>query len=149
MIKSAFSKLKKEKPKPSELSPYRRGLYYEDVVCRWLKSRGYRILDRNLSNRKRGELDIVAKDGDTLVFVEVKARQFMSSHLPLKSIHPAKRQKILYAARNYLWQLQDMGVRTDMLSVRYDVVSLSFDEEGNPVALDHYVSYMVARNEDF
>lgn len=145
----SFFTSQKHKPKPAELSPYHRGLYYEDVVCRWLKKSGYRILDRNLRTRKRGELDIVAKDGDTLVFVEVKARKYLSGRVPLKSIDPHKRTKLLYSARNYLQQLENRGIPTEALSVRYDVVALTFDENGDPVTLDHYVSYMVEHGEDF
>ena len=145
----SFFTSQKNKPKPAELSPYRRGLYYEDFVCRWLKKNGYRILDRNLRSRKRGELDIVAKDGDTVVFVEVKARKYMSGRIPLKSVDPHKRTKLLYSARYYLQQLEYRGIPTATLSVRYDVVSLTFDEDGEPVTLDHYVSYMVEHGEDF
>lgn len=147
-MKLAELRTKKSKPAPRDLSAYDRGLYYEDVVCRWLKKQGYRILDRNYRARKKSELDIVAKDRNTLVFIEVKARRKQSLFSPLRSIDERKRNALSVACETYLQELQATGVDTDDLSVRYDVVTLSFDEEGEPVSIDHYISYLVMNREN-
>ena len=131
-----------------DLSTYDRGIYYEEVVCRWLKKQGYRILDRNYRARKKSELDIVAKDRDTLVFIEVKARRKQSLFSPLRSIDERKRNALTLACESYLRELRDTGVDTDDLSVRYDVITLSFDEIGDPVSIDHYISYLVMNREN-
>ena len=146
-----FSALKTKSPGAprKDLSTYERGLYYEDVVCRWLKNRGYRILDRNYRARKQSELDIVAKDKDTLVFIEVKARRKQSLFSPLRSIDDRKRRALSLACEEYLRELQATGVNTADLSVRYDVIALAFDKEGEPLSIDHYISYLVMNREHF
>lgn len=142
-----FRRIRKGKRPIHNLPPYERGLYYEDFVCRWLTDRGYRILDRNYIARKRREIDIVAKERDTLVFLEVKARRRMSVYTPLRAIDPRKRQALASAASDYLQQLRQTGVDTDELKIRYDVVALTFDSEGVPVAADHYISYLEPKRE--
>lgn len=146
-MKLAELRTKRKKTSPRDLPPYERGLYYEDVVCRQLKKQGYRILDRNFRARKKSELDIVAKDKDTLVFIEVKARRKQSLFSPLRSIDERKRRALSTACESYLRELRATGVNTDDLSVRYDVVALSFGEDGTPISLDHYISYLVMNRE--
>ena len=147
-MKLAELRVKKPKTPLRDLSTYDRGIYYEEVVCRWLKKQGYRILDRNYRARKKSELDIVAKDRDTLVFIEVKARRKQSLFSPLRSIDERKRNALTLACESYLRELRDTGVDTDDLSVRYDVITLSFDEIGDPVSIDHYISYLVMNREN-
>ena len=147
-MKLTSLRAKQTKTTPRDLPPYERGLYYENVVCRWLKKQGYHILDRNYRARKKSELDIVAKDKDTLVFIEVKARRKMSLYTPLRSIDERKRAALSLACEAYLRDLQATGVDTEELSVRYDVVALAFDDDGEPVSIDHYISYVVMNRED-
>ena len=63
----------------------RAGIEGESVADEYLKNIGYRILDRNFST-KVGEIDIVARDGNTLVFIEVKARDSVAFGRPVESI---------------------------------------------------------------
>ena len=65
------------------------GNYGEELACQYLKKQGYKILERNYRIRG-GEVDIVARDQDYLVFVEVKARYFHEYGLPSESITPWK-----------------------------------------------------------
>lgn len=124
-------------------------MYYEDFVCKWLKNRGYHILDRNFRGRKRSEIDIVAKDGKTLVFVEVKARRKLSVYSPLRSIDAQKRRSLSFASADYLRALERSGVETEDLEVRYDVATVAFDREGVPRSLDYYISYLEPNRENF
>ena len=130
-----------------ELTPYQRGLYYESAVCRYLKKEGYKILDRNYRGRKQSELDIVAKDGKTLVFIEVKARRKMTVFAPLRSIDLRKRRALALASIDYLRELKQRGIDPNDLEIRYDVITLAFDADGEPVSIDHYLSYLERNGE--
>ena len=73
----------------------------EDAVCAYLGKRGMRIVKRNFRTRG-GEIDIIARDGDVLAFVEVRSREEDDHGLPEESVGPAKRRKIASAARAFL-----------------------------------------------
>ena len=77
----------------------RRGAQGEDLACAYLVRHGLRIIARNVRFRS-GEIDIVARDGDALVFVEVRLRSRMGD--AAASIDRAKRGKIRRAAHCYL-----------------------------------------------
>ena len=73
----------------------------ENIAAEYLKKQGYRILERNYST-KVGELDIIAQDRDTIVFVEVKARENANFGQPIESITPQKVRHIIRTAQWYL-----------------------------------------------
>ena len=94
----------------------------EEDACRFLRDCGYEIVARNWRT-VRGEIDIVARDGPTLVFVEVKSRSRPGFGGPEAAVHPAKQRRLIAAARGFLG-------RTDCrLPVRFDVVAFL---EGEP-----------------
>ncbi len=144
-----FAALRRGKQDPNTLPPYERGLYYEDWVCRHLRAQGYHILDRNYRARKQSEIDLVAKDGKTLVFVEVKARRRITVYSPLRAVDETKRRALALAARDYCNALADTGVEMEEIPRRYDVVALYFDGNGRPCALDHYPGYLEEAHEGF
>ena len=90
----------------------------EEVACEELQKRGYVILDRRFRTR-RGELDIVARDGSVIVFVEVKARTDGSFGEPFESITWQKRRRLGQMAAAYLFQkkLGDAPCRFDVVAV--------------------------------
>lgn len=92
----------------------------EDLACEFLKKSGYRILERNYRIRG-GEIDIVAKDGETLVFIEVKTRYSHDFGLPVESMTPWKIQFLLKTARFYIQKI-NWGWR----EYRLDFVSVDF-----------------------
>lgn len=69
------------------------GRLAEDFALRLLQNKGYKIIDRNFHSRF-GEIDIIAMDGPTLVFVEVKARWSQKYGLPEEAVTPQKLYKI-------------------------------------------------------
>ena len=73
-----------------------KGRRAETIAAWYLRAKGYRILDRRVRTRA-GEIDIVARKGDTLVFVEVKARATLDS--AIFALHPAARRRIEAASR--------------------------------------------------
>ena len=74
---------------------------YESAALEFLQKRGLVLVARNFRCRT-GEIDLVMMDGDTLVFVEVRARASPEMGSAAESITPAKRRRILSAARYYL-----------------------------------------------
>jgi len=88
----------------------------EERACEILRKLGYEIVARNWRCRY-GEVDIVARDGDQLVFVEVKARSNRSFGGPEAAVGRVKQRKILATAGQFLSQTQCC------LPVRFDVVA--------------------------
>lgn len=92
----------------------------EKLACQYLQKLGYKILERNYRIRG-GEVDIVAKDGEYLVFVEVKTRYSHEYGLPSESITPFKIKALLRSARFYIQKIKwgDKGYRLDFISVDF------------------------------
>jgi putative endonuclease len=91
----------------------------EAVAARYLRRQGYRVIEVNHRNRL-GEIDIVAEEGDTLVFVEVKARRNPALETPKAAVTPRKQRKIVQVAQAYLKAGDHRNRR-----VRFDVVAIS------------------------
>jgi len=111
-----------------ELSEHLRlGARGEKLACAFLRRKGCRILYRNFRARHGGEVDIVCRDRDTLVFVEVKTRTREDFGRPVEAVNAAKRKLIARGALAWL-QLLD---NPDIL-VRFDVVEIVLAEDGQP-----------------
>lgn len=90
----------------------------EDAAARYLQRRGYDIVERNWTCAA-GEADIVARDGEALVFVEVKTRSSTDKGLPSEAVNAEKRQRYERIAALFL-----QGYEVVDVPVRFDVVSL-------------------------
>lgn len=90
----------------------------EERAAAFLARHGYRILERNLRTRL-GEVDIVAMDGDTLVFVEVRSRRDASAVHPAATVTRRKQRQVVRVAMLYC---QKHEVRDTM--IRFDVVAV-------------------------
>ena len=95
----------------------------EEAAVRYLKSKKFRIIERNF-RFLRGEIDIIAYERKTLVFIEVKARKSKEFGPPEEAVTPSKQRQIKRVAQGFLTQnnLQD-------IECRFDVLSLSFNEK--------------------
>lgn len=105
----------------------------ERLAARYLRWRGYRILERN-ARLGDYEIDLIARKGDTTVFVEVKTRQGDDdggAH-PEDSVGPAKQRHIRLAARRYIARHP-----AEECYYRYDVVAVIVPESGKP-RITHY-----------
>ncbi len=102
------------------------GKICESVVSKWLSQKGYKILSRNFTI-KGGELDIVAIDGDTLAFIEVKARHagYDSAKYgrPSRAVDYLKRQRVALTAQAFLRQYPSKRHK------RFDVIEVIVDEQ--------------------
>jgi putative endonuclease len=96
----------------------RRGKEGEELALKFLKKNGYRIVERNYRCRY-GEIDIIARDGAVLVFVEVKARASGAFGLPAESVDARKQRHIINASTEYLAKngLTDTPARFDVVSI--------------------------------
>jgi putative endonuclease len=90
----------------------------EDLACRELERRGYAILARRY-RRRGGELDIVARDGSTIVFVEVKARGGLRFGDAAEGVTAIKRRRIVRLALDFLvhHRLTDRPCRFDVVGI--------------------------------
>jgi putative endonuclease len=102
------------------------GKYGEDLACRELERRGYVIVARRYRVRD-GELDIVATDGETTVFVEVKARTDSAFGGPAEAVTLLKRRRMARLAMHYLAR-HHLATRP----CRFDVVSITVTD-GRPI----------------
>lgn len=94
------------------------GRFGEDEAVKYLKEKGYKILDRNFSC-KRGEIDIIALDRDEIVFIEIKARISLKYGLPSEAVTKYKLKHIYKTAEYYLYKrnLQNERTRIDVIEV--------------------------------
>ncbi len=106
----------------------------EDEAAQFLHEKGCVILHRNI-RFPEGELDIVAREGRTLLFVEVKTRRpvafsrFGSKYgSPALAVHSGKQKRILAAAQRFI-----SLCRLEKISVRFDVVAIDWPENAPPI----------------
>lgn len=104
----------------------------EDIACDYLERNKYTIVARGF-RLFRGEIDIIARDGETLVFVEVKARADESLGRPEEAVTPAKQRQIRRIARGYVSDNPPGEV-----DCRFDVIAILFDGAGGH-RLEHFI----------
>ncbi|HLY50611.1 MAG TPA: YraN family protein [Solirubrobacteraceae bacterium] len=119
----------------SDNSRQQLGQLGEELAAEHLIRRGFQILQRNYRTRW-GELDIVAFDGHTLCFAEVKTRRvFAGSALgPFASIGPRKQSQVRKMARSWMAEHVD---RRYARVIRCDAIGITFDRGGRLIALEH------------
>ena len=106
----------------------------EQLAAEHLIRRGFEIVERNYRTRW-GELDIVAFDGRTLAFCEVKTRRLSGSGRdPLESVHAVKRSRVRKMAGRWLIERTD---RPYAEKVRFDAIGVTLDPSGRLVSLEH------------
>jgi putative endonuclease len=90
----------------------------EDIAVRFLRNKGYRILERNY-RVKLGEIDIIAEQGADLVFIEVKTRSDRFFGSPLEALTEAKQRQLARVALEYLSKKEwlDRPVRFDVVGI--------------------------------
>jgi putative endonuclease len=110
------------------------GVLGEGLAAAHLERRGFRILERNYRTRW-GELDIVAFDGRTLVFCEVKTRRMRRPGPDaLDAVGHRKREQVRKLARSWLSEHDEHPFAPE---IRFDAIGVTFDGDGRLVGLDH------------
>jgi putative endonuclease len=112
----------------------RLGRLGEQLACEHLTRRGFEILDRNYMTRW-GELDVVAFDGRTLVFCEVKTRRLApgGGH-PFDALGTVKQMRVRKMARRWLGE---RTARPYATALRFDAIGVTFDLAGELVGIEH------------
>jgi putative endonuclease len=105
------------------------GKQAEDLACRYLHDQGLHLLERNY-NTRYGEIDLVMRDRDTTVFVEVRYRRHSDVVDPLSSVDIRKQHKLIRTAQSYLQQLK----RANPPPARFDVIAIT--EQGTQHKID-------------
>src|SRR6266436_5695306 len=111
----------------SESGHLRRGARGEKLARRYLRRNGYKVLFRNFRGRSGGEIDVVCRDKDTLVFVEVKTRGREDFGRPFEAVDRNKQKRISRGGLAWLRLLDD----PDIL-FRFDVVEVIIAEGKQP-----------------
>jgi putative endonuclease len=101
----------------------------EELALRFLKKRGYQIIEKNYAC-KMGEMDIIAKEKDTLIFVEVKTRTSTTFGPPQLAVNPTKQMQLSKVALNFL---KEKGI--DEVKARFDVVAILLGPKGEEIEL--------------
>lgn len=114
------------------------GLEAEGAAARYLESRGLAIVGRNVRSGG-GEIDLVAREGDALVFVEVRYRESGEFGPPEESVDVRKRLRVVRAARGYLDEIGPAGWK----EARFDVVAVT--GSGEAAVLRHFPAAFDAR----
>ena len=104
----------------------------EDYTASLLENRGCTVLERNYHSRY-GEIDIIARDGQYIVFVEVKTRRGTGLTHPLAAVTKAKQQKLIKTALLYLSEHPE----SQHLDCRFDVAGVTTDSAGNVLRTDY------------
>src|SRR4030067_726854 len=101
----------------------------EELALRFLKKKGYRLIEKNYLC-KMGEMDIIAKEKDTLVFIEVKTRTSTEFGPPQLAVNPRKQRQLSKVALNYLNEKRLKDVKA-----RFDVVAILLRQKGEEIEL--------------
>ncbi|OGC24082.1 YraN family protein [candidate division WOR-1 bacterium RIFOXYB2_FULL_42_35] len=103
----------------------------EQIAQRYLSEQGFRIIVTNFRSAQ-GEIDLVAQDGDFLVFVEVKSYSFRSYGTPVGAITKNKKRSLIHAARTYIVRhnIKDIYCRFDVLTI--------FNKQDGTQVIEHY-----------
>ncbi|MCL7452754.1 MAG: YraN family protein [Anaerolineae bacterium] len=107
------------------------GRHGEELAARHLAAKGYEIVARNW-RCETGEIDLVARDGADLAFVEVRTRRGRSLGSPEESITAAKQARLIDLAEAYVQAERWAG------GWRIDVVAVEMDRRGRLLRVDHY-----------
>ncbi len=101
----------------------------EEIALRFLKKNGYRMIERNYIC-KMGEMDIIAREKDTLVFIEVKTRTSTEFGPPQLAVNASKQRQLSKVALNYLNERRLKDVKA-----RFDVVAILLGQKGEEIEL--------------
>jgi putative endonuclease len=112
----------------------RLGRLGEQLAAEHMARRGFEIVERNYRTRW-GELDIVAFDGSTLAFCEVKTRRLAAGRAnPFDALHAPKRSRVRKMAGSWLIERSDRPYADEL---RFDAIGVTFGRDGRLVAIEH------------
>lgn len=111
------------------------GALGESLAVKFLLSKGYEVIETNVRLLKLGEIDIVAKEKETIVFVEVKTRRSLDFGLPQEAVTYKKQEKIKRCAYAYLKKINKANS-----FFRFDVIAIQMGKENNENKVEHIIN---------
>ncbi|MDI6845928.1 MAG: YraN family protein [Candidatus Saccharicenans sp.] len=109
------------------------GLRGEEIAASYLEEKGYRILEKHFFFHHT-EIDLIARDGHYLVFIEVKTRKSEDFGFPEEAMTERKKSHLRKAAEGYLYLNQ-----LNKVDCRFDVVCIRFNRENQP-EIEHFIN---------
>lgn len=109
------------------------GYHGEALAAKFLKKKGYKILERNFKSSRYGEIDIIAQDKQQLVFVEVKSKTSDDYGLPEEQLTYFKKKHLHRAIQDYFWR---KAIEID--DWRLDLLAVDFSEDIAKPEIRHY-----------
>jgi putative endonuclease len=103
----------------------------ESAAAAWLEAHGYLLLARNVRSRA-GEIDLIARQADLVIFVEVKSRTGVAFGHPREAIAARKQRRIAHLAAAFL-----QSHRLDRCAVRFDAIAVRLGREGEVLEIEH------------
>lgn len=103
----------------------------EKIAAKYLADKGYSIIERNY-RYERGEIDLIAKDQDTTVFVEVKTRRSLKYGIPQAAVTPKKQAQISMVALGYLNEIDAFNS-----PCRFDVIAITLPPASEKLKIEH------------
>ncbi|MFH1837979.1 MAG: YraN family protein [Candidatus Kuenenbacteria bacterium] len=122
----------KKNKKNNVITPKRKiGNLGEEIAKKYFKKQGYKIIKQNFTNRA-GEIDLIVKEKNQIIFVEVKTRTNQNFGYPEESIDSRKQNKIIRAAQNYLFEKKIISE-----NYRFDVISVEINQLTKKASIRH------------
>jgi ribonuclease HII len=106
------------------------GAFYESMVLKYFSGKGYAFLERNYQGQE-GEIDLIMREEETIVFIEVKARRSAQYGEAISAVTPLKQHRLIRTAQEYL------SLHPEVVECRFDVIALDRDSSGN-THLSHF-----------
>lgn len=131
----------------SEPSRLALGTVFEGVAEKFLKESGYTVLERNFKYGKY-EIDLIAKKGSEISFVEVKSRKEGSLINPEQAVGSAKISHILNAARGYIRSLARDRIDPRRLTYSFDVVAVTYTESYELSSVKYFKDFYVGDRDE-
>ncbi len=107
----------------------------ESLAVKFLLGKGYEVIETNVRILKLGEIDIVAREKETVVFVEVKTRRCLDFGLPQEAVTHRKQEKIKRCAYAYLKK-----INKENSFFRFDVIAIQMSEYNNENKVEHLIN---------
>lgn len=102
----------------------------EELAVQYLKKKGYKVIERNY-RCQWGEIDLIARDKETLIFVEIKARSSSGFGLPQEAVDRFKQEKLIQVAKVYMAEHR----LQETIPARFDVVAVHLTPAGPDIEL--------------
>jgi len=111
----------------------------EEIAKKYLKKKGYKILEQHYCLRG-GEIDLIAKQREVIVFIEVKTRTSAEYGAPEEAVDYFKQKSLFRAMQNYFWK-----EKIENQNYRFDIISINLDKNSRIAKIKHFENVELAQ----